>query len=60
MELTQIYMKTLIYNVLRLYSYSGMMVTEVCLTSDQPSQETYGSEIIPALSLPFLRAALNC
>lgn len=60
MELIHIYMKTLIYNVLRLQSYTDMMVTEVCLTSDRPCQETYGSEIIPALSLPVLRAALNC
>jgi len=29
MELVQVYMKTLIYNVLRLQSYTGMMVTEV-------------------------------
>lgn len=60
MELISIYLKTSIYNILRLYSYTGMIVTEVCRTLDRPGQETYGSEIIPALSLPFVRASLNC
>jgi hypothetical protein len=29
MELIKSYIKTLIYNILRLYSYTSMMVTEV-------------------------------
>jgi hypothetical protein len=43
-----------------IYSYTGMMVTEFRLTSDRRSQEMFGSEIIPVLSLSFLRASLNC